>query len=952
MSKDDYVRYFNELINSKIKLLLSNNKESFLLYFSKEEKDRLSGILNKDKFSLDDINDLLIDYSSHDFDDGELFAILYKYLGKKLYWRGEGPIHKDLVLKQRFSSTPDEIPEFLILPIISYLFSSNSRYKKMAEKLIEDNLPCLYRSFSEDYRYRVSIDFLKAIEKFYTITTDENYVITREDVETLRSFYEYVCDFRELDDSDIKRALKGIINVNASKLGYSQELEYNSFEQNMKVFMSFFGVNPTKCNNDYLYAKKAFDSISLKKYSDEELKQIKLLLSLPSSRSFYIIPSLERNYRSSEKYQFDDILSFIKKYEKTGFYINSKDMSSLLFDKLYLPNYDGADIDSDKRKVLDKYNSYLKKQFIFNFEDLCSYINNSSDLDVDFSKYKYDQSNNFDFSMFLMFCESKKYSDLAGYFSPLLQTKSGKNLLSYDIGCSKKFIKHKEDVYSLETYQKYYPYMEKLASFDDYNLDYFLLDFVDRDDYEKARALCEWINRDNLVFFANSINREDIDYKNHLRLLKKIGDLLDNGDLCDLAPENIEKTWRRFINPFTLTNKSPMKRSAFFKSCDLACKRRLQALALPEVKNMLNLLADGRNVLSYFDKHKYTDNQAFKLIEIASTLLPDEKDKILELNERLQKEIAIREEFVKVKPQYEKTKIASRLLLLFLNTNANTMKEFYDSTTRELGLSEVTQRDLLNSFIANYPELEIAYQEKRKEIDAKTVERISQINRDRAQERLKDRIDLHGEQAVEIMKKFVDSDEQSISKFCSSFDISMKDFRFYRNLCRHIDEDTSEEVDSKALEIRRKFLSAISRTSTIVAKKMLVCHQNKVPYNLVNHYELFGYSPTFICDLATRLGKEKEAKIISQYMRIHSQIFKRISYQELTNMKNFSKLNSSNLYLDNKGTQFVSYIANDLEEATSQLSERKIPITYGSLFSMLKSIKSDVKTDPDKSLKK
>ena len=186
------------------------------------------------------------------------------------------------------------------------------------------------------------------------------------------------------------------------------------------------------------------------------------------------------------------------------------------------------------------------------------------------------------------------------------------------------------------------------------------------------------------------------------------------------------------------------------------------------------------------------------------------------------------------------------------------------------------------------------------------------------------------------MKKFIDSDDISIGKFCSSLDLSMKDFKFYRKLCSHVDQATSALVDDKAADIRRKFIGAMAKTSSLVAREMAHCHNNHIPYDMVEHYQKYGYSPIFIKDFALSIHKDKESKTIDQYMCIHPDLFKSISAVEIATMERTSRFTPRNLYLDSKGRMSVSYLASDLEEATSELCRLDVPVTKGTVFSMLK----------------
>ena len=55
-------------------------------------------------------------------------------------------------------------------------------------------------------------------------------------------------------------------------------------------------------------------------------------------------------------------------------------------------------------------------------------------------------------------------------------------------------------------------------------------------------------------------------------------------------------------------------------------------------------------------------------------------------------------------------------------------------------------------------------------------------------------------------------------------------------------------------------------------------------------------------------------------------------------MERTSRFTPRNMYLDAKGKMAVSYVASDLEAATSELCKLEVPVTKGTVFSMLKRI--------------
>ena len=376
-----------------------------------------------------------------------------------------------------------------------------------------------------------------------------------------------------------------------------------SFDDAMRVYSHFFKLElPQKCANRYLYAKETFDSIAKQEYSKEELKQISLLLHTLFSKKFYQVPGY-----SIENFQFDDVLDFIKKYEETGLVVSKADLSYLL-DEFVAKDISGSF--PLKSVVRDIFYSYEKQQFPFQFDKFCSFMNTQ---DIDFSSYKYDGTKEFDFSMYVRFLTMEDYHLIAGYFDPLMKTTSGQALLSDTITTCREKIKHREEVYSEDTYQRFYPYAEKLASLTDYSIDYFLLDFVEKEDYEKVRVLCNWIDEHNPAFFSNSIGNSDNVRRNSQRIITNIENFFSETPLKELTEDNILKYWKSLRNPFVSKDKYPMKKD-YFMSYSSIIQKRLDALALPEVKNMELCLKEGSSLVDYISKQEYSEKQAFRLI--------------------------------------------------------------------------------------------------------------------------------------------------------------------------------------------------------------------------------------------------------------------------------------------------------------------------------------------------
>lgn len=936
MNKDLYLKSFYSSLNERLQQMIAIHLGEYLDTLSEEDKDLVYDVLKKKRLTLLDINDLLIDYSDKELDDSSLVALVYHYFDDITGHGKEELVSIDFPIQRRLEQVPTNIPKFLMLPILSYLISSSNKYQSLTRELYGNYLMYLENDFT-DYDLKPSkLDVSSIFDKLSVIITDSNYEITLDDINFLSSFLSYE---RYLPGMEMKNVFSVIRNVQGTKailISYkdtdfpfvSNEI---SFADAMKVYSHFFKLElPKKCTNRYLYAKETFDSIVKQEYSKEELKQISLLLHTLFSKKFYRVPGYYL-----ENFQFEDILSFIKKYEETGLVVSKADLSYLL-DEFVAKDISGSF--PLKSVVRDIFYSYEKQQFPFQFDKFCSFMNSQ---DIDFSSYKYDGTKEFDFSMYVRFLTMEDYHLIAGYFDPLMKTKSGQALLSDTITTCQEKIKHREEVYSEDTYQRFYPYAEKLASLTDYNLDYFLLDFVGKEDYEKVRVLCNWIDEHNPTFFSNSIGNSDNVRRNSQRIITNIEKYFSETPLKELTEDNILEYWKGLRNPFVEKDKYPMKKD-YFMSYSSIIKKRLDALALPEVKKMELCLKEGSSLVDYISKQEYSEKQAFQLISTARYKMPDEAEKFLELEQTLNNQIAVRDEKNKYNRQVRnimnQEKEAGLLMTLFLNVDYSSIAQFNQDASLKLGLQPSKQREILKKISESDSELADAYQKKREVIDKKISERIGQATRERAREKLEVNIDMYGEEAIRIMKKFIDSDDTSIGKFCSSLDLSMKDFKFYRKLCSHVDQATSALVDDKAADIRRKFIGAMGRTSSLVAREMVRCHNNHIPYDMVEHYQKYGYSPIFIKDFALSIHKDKEAKTIDQYMSIHPELFRSISAVEIATMERTSRFTPRNMYLDAKGKMAVSYVASDLEAATSELCKLEVPVTKGTVFSMLKRI--------------
>lgn len=166
--------------------MIFNYKEEYLDTLSEEDKNPVWIILDKKKFSSLDINDLLIDYSPEELDDGSLFAIVYRYFDTITADMVKGDlVLLDFPVRHRLEKVPTNVPKFLMLPILSYLISSSNKYQALTRELYGNYLTYLENDFTSHALRIPTLDISLIFDKLSTITTHSNYKITLDDIKLL-----------------------------------------------------------------------------------------------------------------------------------------------------------------------------------------------------------------------------------------------------------------------------------------------------------------------------------------------------------------------------------------------------------------------------------------------------------------------------------------------------------------------------------------------------------------------------------------------------------------------------------------------------------------------------------------------------------------------------------------------------------------------------------------------
>lgn len=928
MEKNYYTNKFCESLELYLKMKMLKYVEYYLDTIPSDDRRNVDSIITRNQFTLEEINDLLIDYSPVEFDDSDLFSMAYRYFNNIVpSYRKNGTLVTlpDSIEKRLKSNDYPDIPDFLYLPIIYYLIWSSNPYQRLTQELLgnnlqyfEDNMP----THEEDLQYAHG-DVFDMLASLDAITTDSGYIITEDDYRLLNQLLQYSSIFRHE-----KSVIENILTL--------ADVTLEDVDKKIKVFSHFLPMdtNIEKNNNLYLYVKEMFDSVD----NPDITPELVLLLQTDYAQKFYHIPQLEYLYKDKSVFTFAQILSFIHKFDETGEVIPEEDLQKLLNKRL----------DSSLRlkvprelsmKIYSIYHEYRRKQFEFSFKDFSSYINS---LGFDFSPYKYNGTKDFDFYMFELFCQHTIHSNYPPYCEELMKTASGKALLEKYVIRAKNKLQEEETNFSTDTYERLMPYAKQLVGLSDYTLKSFLIEFVPEEDQKRVAALCTWLNNTNPDFFNDSLfssERYAADYK---RLLRKKDLYFEQGSLKDLATDKVNAYWKLLKESFPYPKDRTLTRNQFFSQYREVYQKRINDISLDEVKNMSLFMQARKSILCYVDQTDYLPEQALEIIDSAISKMPSEKDLLLVMRRQLSEEIRLRDiqevSFSEARKYINDVKDANKLLLLFFNSDFSSMDDFYQVAKEKFHISLKRQRDLIKTFLESDLDEEASiltlYQERRESINLRHREQLRDSAKQKAKEKLEENIDLYGEKALDIMKKFVASDESTIGKFCQSADISMNDFKFYRRLCVNMDSDVSVRVDQKAASIRRKFIRAMAIASNHIYKEMVRCHKEKVPYDIVKHYQHYGYSPRFIADIASKIGRTKEADNINKYLTLYPDIFVPINANKLEDMRRVSRIYPGNIYF---GENKVSYNTKKLDYATKELDSMGVPITKGSLYCFLSS---------------
>ena len=115
-----------------------------------------------------------------------------------------------------------------------------------------------------------------------------------------------------------------------------------------------------------------------------------------------------------------------------------------------------------------------------------------------------------------------------------MKTKSGEKFFAPILLKEKEAIKQLEDIYTSDTLNRLLPLAYNLADVSDYTIGSYAKRYVKPEDYQKFRAVCDWLRSKNEDIFKNSIDSEFNEAKDRERAKKETTSYFVNLPLKEL----------------------------------------------------------------------------------------------------------------------------------------------------------------------------------------------------------------------------------------------------------------------------------------------------------------------------------------------------------------------------------------------------------------------------------
>lgn len=603
-------------------------------------------------------------------------------------------------------------------------------------------------------------------------------------------------------------------------------------------------------------------------------------------------------------------------------------------------------------------NKYRLDHFEFNFDEFCQFVNSTN---LDFSPVKEDGTSHFDFSLYYDYRLIAKSHEINwmkrkhleylmdipygafGVAQTFLETVVGKKefpnlkeIVDQDLSWEKK-------IYTKENYERLMPDIEKMAKTKDYRFIHYCHDFIPEEDQEAFKALSDWVDQRDPHYFDKSIHEKGILFRSQDRIVETLYPLINQLPLSDL--NNSSKMYEYF-NQNGITSSS-FQRHLFCYSQDLYWER-IEEIYAGELENLIQIYMQGINPF-LSDSLVYPYECYLDILEYAKKSMPKDVEKIEKVitwfeNSKQQKDQAD-EAITTMNDQLKNTKLDLMILSIFIHqyTSFSTMKEFYQYCSEQLNVSNAHVQKAFSAFLNDEDEMNselgVTVRTIKMFMEDRKNQKIAELQQERHQKRIQATLDEFGDGAILMMRQFINAEEATISKFCTTFKVDRKEFDFLRKVCRKVDGDTTELVDQKAALAAKKFLAFMLKTVEEVSNEMKACMEENRPYDLLNHYEKYGYSPNFIQQLAKNLSNPQAASIINRYVAKNQEAFHLLRPNEIETMKRSSiGFYPSNLFLNG---QVVKYKNSELTKALQLLNERNIPVTKGTLFGALNQLKAE-----------
>lgn len=605
-------------------------------------------------------------------------------------------------------------------------------------------------------------------------------------------------------------------------------------------------------------------------------------------------------------------------------------------------------------------NKYRLDHFEFNFDEFCQFVNSTG---LDFSAVKEDGTSDFDFSLYYDYRLIAKSQEIRwkkrksweylrdipneafGLAQTLLETEIGQKEFPTLKDIVDQELSRENKIYTKETYERLMPNIEQMAKTKDYRFIHYCYEFIPEEDHEAFKALTDWVDRRDPHYFDESIHEKGVLFRSQDRIAEKLYSQIYEFPLSDL--NNSQKMYDYFKQKGVTT--FPFQSELFHYSQDLYWER-IEDIYTSELENLFQLAKQGKNpFLSNSLVHSY--ECYLDILEHAKKRMPKEVEKIEKIKTWFENSKKEKEEFdeatTTMKNQLKDTKLTLMILSTFIHqyTTFSTMKEFYQYCSEQLNLTYNYVQKAFLTFIKNESEMNSelgdAIRAGKKVMEDKRTQKISEFHRERHQKENQATLNKYGDDSILMMRQFVNAEESTINKFCTTFKIDRKEFDFLRKICQKVDSETTELVDQKATLAMQKFLAFMHKTIDEVAQEMLTCKEENKPYDLLKHYETYGYGPNFICRMASKLSKPKQANIIDHYISNNPEVFRVLRPNELNvMMRNSAGFYPGSLFLNG---QVVKFKNTELKEAIQTLEEKKIPVSKGTLFGSLNALKKEVK---------